>query len=1039
MSERWQRGPIAWMASNSVTANLLMLVLLFGGLYLTTRIQQEVYPAFDLDRITVRIAYPGATPEEVELGVVLAVEESVRSLDGIDEIRSSASEGSASVALSLLSGADAQMVYQNVQQAVARITTLPEEAERPTITLDVHKHGVIDIQVYGDADEHALYRAAQRAREALLQQPGITQVDLEGARALEVHIEIPEANLRAHDLTLNEVAQTVRALAVDRAGGSIETRGGEILLRINERRQWAREFAALPLIQGEGGVLLRLGDIAQVSEGFADSNRIATFNDKRAIGIAVSRVGEQTPLSVSQAVKDTLPLIRAGLPPQIELEILSDRSEVYLQRLSLLLKNGFIGLLLVLGLLSLFLEFKLAFWVTVGIPTAFLGALLFLPGMGVSMNMVSLFAFIVALGIVVDDAIIAGENIYEYRQRGMGFLQASIRGAQDIAVPIGFSILTNIVAFLPILFVPGAFGKIWSVIPLVVSSVFLISWLEALFILPAHLAHVRDRRRTRWGEALHQRQQRFSLAFRHFVEDVYGPFLRLAVSHRYLTATCALALLAVVIAIPISGRMGFILMPKVESDRANTTVTLPVGTPMVRVEAVRDRVVNALNKVIEEHGGRQLSKGVFALVNENKVSVRAYLQPPGQRPISTAEVTRLWRKAVGTIPGTESSRYESDRGGPGSGASISVELSHNDSAMLDLASSALAERLGQFSNIKDIDDGFTPGKRQFDFRLTAEARSLGLTANEIGNQIRAAFHGAEALRQQRGNDEIKVLVRLPEEERRRVYDLEQMLIRTPTGGYVPLRQVVVFKPGRAFTEIDRRGGRRTVTVTANVEPISETTRILQEVKSDLLPALLRDYPGLAYSFEGRQASLREAVESFYVSVSGALIVIFALLAVPFRSYTQPLIVMSAIPFGVVGGILGHLLMGYSLSLISVMGMIALGGVVVNDALVMITYANERRSEGMSALDAMVAAGVRRFRPILLTTVTTFGGLAPMIFETSRQARFMIPMAISLGYGILFATAITLLLVPSLYLILEDAGRWRGRRHAALAEAQQLDS
>jgi multidrug efflux pump subunit AcrB len=1021
------------MARNSVTANLLMLVLLFGGLYMTTRIQQEVFPAFEMDRVTVNIAYPGATPEEVEQGVVLAVEEAVRSLDGIDEIRSTAAEGSARIALELLSGVDAQMVYQDVQQAVARITTLPEDTERPRITLDVHKHGVVDIQVYGDADEQSLYQAAQRVREALLQQPGITQVELEGARSLEVHIEIPEANLRAHNLTLNEVAQTVRAMAVDRAGGSIETRGGEILLRINERRQWAREFAALPLIQGEGGVLLRLGEIASVSEGFADSNRIAIFNGKRAIGVDVSRVGVQTPLGISKAVREALPTIRASLPPQIELDILRDRSEIYLQRLSLLLKNGFIGLALVLLLLSLFLEFKLAFWVTVGIPTAFLGALLFLPGIGVSINMVSLFAFIVALGIVVDDAIIAGENIYEYRQRGMGFLEASIRGAQDIAVPIGFSILTNIVAFLPILFVPGSFGKIWSVIPLVVSSVFLISWVEALFILPAHLAHVRDRRSTRWGEALHQRQQRFSLAFRHFVENLYGPFLRIAVHHRYLTVTCALALLAVVVSIPLSGRMGFILMPKVESDRADTRVTLPVGTPMVRVEAVRDRLLAALNKVISEHGGDELSKGVFALVDENTVSVRAYLQPPGQRPISTAEVTKLWRKAVGIIPGTESSRFESDRGGPGSGASISVELSHNDSTVLDQASSALAERLGQFSNVKDIDDGYTPGKKQFDFRLTAEARSLGLTSNEIGNQVRAAFYGAEALRQQRGNDEVKVLVRLPEAQRRRVYDLEQMLIRTPAGGYVPLAQVVEFKPGRAFTEINRRGGRRTVTVTANVVPISETARVLEAVKGELLPALLSDYPGLSYSFEGRQASLRDAVNSFFVSVSGALIVIFALLAVPFRSYTQPLIVMSAIPFGAVGAILGHLLMGYNLSMISVMGMIALGGVVVNDALVMINYANNLRREGMLAFEAMVAAGVRRFRPILLTTVTTFGGLAPMIFETSRQARFMIPMAISLGYGILFATAITLVLVPSLYIILEDVGRLTGRQGAPVSE------
>jgi multidrug efflux pump subunit AcrB len=468
-------------------------------------------------------------------------------------------------------------------------------------------------------------------------------------------------------------------------------------------------------------------------------------------------------------------------------------------------------------------------------------------------------------------------------------------------------------------------------------------------------------------------------------------------------------------------------MPKVESDSADTTVTLPVGAPLAQAEAVRDRLLTALDKVVADNGGDRLSSGVFALIDENKVSVRAYLQPPGERPISTAEVARLWRRATGVIPGTESSRYESDRGGPGGGASISVELSHNDVAMLDRASSALAARLAQFSNVKDVDDGFTPGKKQFDFRLTPEARSLGLTASEIGSQIRAAFYGAEALRQQRGNDEVKVLVRLPENERQHVADVERMLIRTPAGGDVPLAQIAEIEPGRAFTSISRRNGRRTVTVTADVEPIDETARVLAAVKDEVLPQLLRDYPGLAYSFEGRQASMRDAVNSFFVSVSLALVVIFALLAVPFRSYVQPAIVMTAIPFGAVGAILGHLLMGYNLSMISVMGMIALGGVVVNDALVMIDYANHRRAEGLSAFDAMITAGVRRFRPILLTTVTTFGGLAPMIFETSRQARFMIPMAISLGYGIVFATAITLVLVPSLYVIVDDVQRLRERR------------
>lgn len=1018
------------MVNNRVSANLLMIALILGGIYMTTKIQQEVFPAFEMDRVSVSVSYPGATPEEVEQGVVLALEEAVRTLDGVDEVRSIASEGNAHVEVELQTGADRQKVWQDVQQAVSRITTLPQETERPEVTLANHRRDVMDIQVHGPVDDLALYRAAQHIREGLLQQPGITHVELEGARPLEVHIEIAEANLRAYGLTLSEVAQKVRKMAIDRAGGRIETAGGEILLRLRERRQWAAEFSDLPIIAGKNGVILRLGDVANVTEGVADSTVIGTFNGEPSIGVSVYRAPGQTPIGIAEATRVAMPALLATLPPQVKATVQDDNSLVYKDRLNLLMKNGFIGLLLVLVLLSIFLEFKLAFWVTVGIPTSFLGALLFLPGMDVSINMVSMFAFIVALGIVVDDAIIAGENIYEYRQRGMGFVEASIRGAQDIAVPLSFAIITNVVAFMPLLFIPGSFGKIWAMIPLVVTTVFVISWVEALFILPTHLAHVKDKRRTRWGEKLHARQQRLSAGFSALVEQRYRPLLALAVRHRYITLAAAVGLLGIVLAIPATGHMPFVLMPKVESDRAVASVSLPVGSPQQSVISARDRLVAAANEVIAENGGNRLSTGVRALILQNNVIVHVYLRPPGERPISTGHFTRLWRQRVGTIPGTESGRFESDRGGPGGGASISIELNHSDIRMLERASADLATRFEQFSGVKDVDDGYTLGKRQMDFRLTKEAQTLGLTANLVGDQIRHAFYGAEAFRQLRGSDEVKVIARLPASERQRLYDIEQMLIRTPDGGYVPLSRIARFDQGRAFTSITRRDGRRTVTVTANVEPIDETSRVLAAVTGEILPQLLRDYPGLGYSFEGRQASMREAVQSFFVSVTLALAVIFALLAIPFRSYVQPLLVMVAVPFGAVGAILGHLLMGYSLSMISVMGIIALGGVVLNDALVMIDYANARRSEGVSAFEAVISAGVRRFRPIMLTTFTTFGGLAPMIFETSRQARFMIPMAISLGYGILFATAITLVLVPSLYVILEDIRRLFCRTEAA---------
>ncbi|MFZ5602335.1 MAG: efflux RND transporter permease subunit, partial [Pseudomonadota bacterium] len=695
---------------------------------------------------------------------------------------------------------------------------------------------------------------------------------------------------------------------------------------------------------------------------------------------------------------------------------------IYRQRLSLLLGNGFFGLVLVLVLLSLFLEFKLAFWVAMGIPTSFLGAFLFLPGMDVSINMISMFAFIIALGIVVDDAIIVGENIYEYRQRGMDLVEASIQGAREMAVPVAFSIITNIITFFPLSLMPGGFGKFWAVIPLVVGTVFLISWFEALLILPGHIAYTRQEPRYRWSAWLHALQQRFSEGFMRFIERTYGPFILLAIRHRYLVVAISIALLMLVLSVPLSGRMGFILMPKVEADSSSATAVMPVGTADEKMQAVREHLVRSVETVLAQAPGGNMSKGVFALVTENTIDIRAYLPPPEERTLSTAEVTNRWREMAGDIPGAEYVRFESDRGGPGRGAAITVELRHQDIDMLNRASVALANELGEFSTTRDIDDGYTPGKQQLDFRLTPEARSAGLTASEIGAQVRNAFYGAEALRQQRGRNEVKVMVKLPEAERQHLHDVETLLLQTAAGGSIPLNQAATIEYGRAFTLINRRNGQRAINVTANVEPQSASNQVLAALSDEVLPQLQKDYPGLTFSFEGHQADMRDALMSFLQSVSVTLLAMYILLAIPFRSYSQPAIVMLAIPFGVVGAILGHMMMGFSISLISIMGIIALAGVAVNDSLVMIDYANSRRAEGVGALEAIAQSGVRRFRPIMLTTVTTFGGLAPMIFETSRQAQFIIPMAISLGYGILFSTAIMLVLIPCLYMVIEDARR-----------------
>ncbi len=1014
------KGLFAWAVNNRVTPNLMMLTFIIGGLFIITQIKQEVFPEFDLDIVTVRVPYPGSSPEEVEQGIILSIEEGIRSLDGVKEVTSTASESSGAVTAELYEDADYQKVYQDIKQEIDRIRTFPEDAEEPQVNLVVHRREVLQIQLYGDVSEWILRELTEQVRDRLLQDPRITQIDLLGTRKYEIHAEVSLEVLRTYGLTLDQIARKISRTSVEIPGGFIETKGGDILLRVKERRNWANEFSRIPIVTTPEGSMLQLGDIAKVKDGFEDTDRLATFDGHRASGIGVYRVGKQTPIGVSNAVREAMKDIEKDLPPGVNWVINRDRSDVYRQRLELLLKNAAYGLILVLLLLSLFLEFKLAFWVTMGIPTSFLGAFLFLPAMDVTINMISMFAFIIALGIVVDDAIVAGENIYEYRNRGMGFTKAAIQGARDVAMPVSFSILTNIVAFLPLYFIPGVIGNIWKVIPLVVITVFTISWVESLVILPSHLAHPRRENRKGIRAFLHHSQQAFSRYFSRFIENMFGPFLDVCIRFRYVTVAIGLTLLLSVLGYVFGGRIGIILMPRVESDRAVVTAMLPYGSAFEKASRVCDRLVESANEVIKVNGGDKLSEGVFALIDENKVEVTVYLTDPDMRPISTAKVTQLWRENTGQILGLQSLRFESDRGGPGSGASLTVELSHRNIDILDQGSAALADILAQFPNTKDIDDGYTPGKQQLNFAIKPEGESLGLTGYEIARQVRYAFYGAEALRQQRGRNEVKVKVRLPKEQRISEYDIEQLLIRTASGRDVPLMQVAEVRRGRAYTTITRRNGRRTVTVTADVDPISETSQVMATLNSEILPQLARDFPGLSYGYEGRQADFSESMRSLYKGFILALVAIFVLLAIPFKSYAQPIIVMVAIPFGIVGAVIGHIVMGYELSIMSMMGIVALCGVVVNDALVLIDYANRVKSEGATAHEAIHSAGVRRFRPIMLTTLTTYGGLSPMIFETSRQARFMIPMAISLGYGILFSTVITLIIVPCLYMFIDDA-------------------
>ncbi|NDY71982.1 AcrB/AcrD/AcrF family protein [Desulfobacter hydrogenophilus] len=1016
-AEHGPRGAIAWMAGNTVAANLFMAVFLVGGLFMVFNIKQEVFPEFSLDTVSISVAYPGASPEEVESGIILAVEEAVRDLEGIDEITSEALEGSASVIIEALDGADVTRLWQEIKSEVDRIDTFPDEAEDPVVTITSRQREVVRLALYGNAPETTMRDLADDIRDRFLSDPAITQVALEGVREREILVEISTNTLRRYGMTLSDVADAISTASVELGGGAIKSGGGDILLRIKSRKDYARQYAKLPIFTREDGSQLVLSDIATVREGFEDSDTWASFNGKRAVTIAVYRVGKQTPTQVADATQKMLKIINADLPEGIHLSIVRDMSKIFVQRADLLLGNAYLGLGLVFLCLALFLEIRLAFWVSVGIPISFLGSFLFLAATDFTINMVSMFAFIVTLGIVVDDAVVVGENIYYCRRQGMGFLEASIQGARSIAVPVFFSVITNMVTFMPIMFIPGIMGKIFKSMPLVVVAVFGVSLIESLFILPAHLSHA-SRPLFFPLNILEAWQGRFSAKFETTVKSVYGRVLSVLLSWRYTVFALGLALLLITFGYVKSGKMGMVLFPKVESDYAYCEIYLPYGTPESKVRQVETHLVASAQKTVDENGKQDLSTGIFSQVSENSIQARIYLTDPHVRPISTSEVTRIWREKTGSIPSLETITFEANRGGPGSGKSLTIALSHRDADILNRAGEDLALRLGEYPMVSDIDDGSAQGKRQFDITLTPAGHRMGLTPETIAGKIRSAYQGIEAVKNQRGRNEVTVRVRLAADERISETAFENYVLNAPNGE-IMLRDAIKTIKGRAYTVISRSDGRREIQVSANVTPQSMSENIIGDMKQEILPSLMKGYPGLSYEFKGKQADLKESVGALVKGLGLSLFCVFALLAIPFKSYFQPLIIMLCIPFGIIGAVAGHIIMGYSLSVMSLFGVVAMSGVVINDSLVLIDFSNRLVRGGMPVAAAVRAAGIQRFRPILLTTLTTCGGLAPIIMETSRQAKFLIPMAISLGFGILFATVITLGLVPCLYLILED--------------------
>lgn len=1034
------KGAIAWMAQNTVAANLLMAVILIAGAIGLFRIKQEVFPEFSLDVITASVVYPGASPSEVEQGIVLAIEEEVRALDGVKRVTSTSAEGAGAVAIELQLDANAEKALADVKSAVDRIRSFPEDAEEPQVQLAVRRNEVVSLIIHGDQDLATLHQSAERARELLLAKEDITQVELVGVPALEVSIDVSRTELKAYGLTLDDVARQVTAASLELPGGSVETRSGEILVRVADRKRAGHEFADIPLLAASGATL-RLGDIATVTDGYEDADLEASYNGERAVRVVAYRSGDESPQQVSDAVKDAMVDLRGELPAALGLATWGDESEMLRGRIDLLVRNARTGLILVLIILALFLDLRLAFWVGLGIPISFMGGLLLMPFWDISINMITLFAFIVTLGMVVDDAIVVGENAFAKREAGLPPMQAAIEGAREMAVPITFAILTTIAAFSPLFFVPGFMGKIFKLLPAVVCFVLFISLIESFFILPAHLGHERStgllasigQVLTRILRPLTWARGYTTRALRWLIEDVFEPFLRRMLEYRAIVLAVSAALFITSVGVVASGTVPFSFFPKLEGEEVTATVRLPYGVPLERTEEVQAILEASAQRTIDQMPEGTV-RGRFSKVGEGPrisgpgggiargshlATVQVRLVPTDGRDYSSLEFAQAWSENTPPIAATEALTFSSSTG-PGAGAAVDLQLSHSNVDTLAAISQEVAEILRGYPDLTDVENDYASGKVQLDFQLNDHARTLGLTSLSVGRQLRAGFYGAEALREQRGRNEIKVMVRYPESERASEWDLSATEVRTPTGAWVPLASVATVDRGRAPTSIIREEGRRIVNVKAELaKGIASNQEVMASLKDDVVPELLAKYPGLSVDFAGAQREQAESLSSLGGNYLFAMFAIYGLLAIPFKSYTQPLIVMSAIPMGFVGAVFGHVVMDYGLSIISMFGIVALSGVVVNDSLVLLDATNRARANRATALEAIVFGATRRFRPILLTSLTTFFGLLPMIFETSVQARFLIPMAISLGYGVLFATFVILLLVPALYMVLDD--------------------
>ncbi len=1055
---------VKWFTRNHVAGNFLMLIVLVAGLATWFKIKKEIFPEIAVDAVLVTLPYPNATPEEAERGVVVPVEEAISDLQGIKKIRSTAAQNIGTVMIEAETGFDVRDLMSDVKSRVDAIENFPEEAETPILEEILVKKPVMSVTLTADADEATMRKMAEQIRDDLLAykakapsgfsefmsrtlggEPSISQVTIAGTRPYEISIEVSESRLRELNLKLSDIAHAVRTSNLDLPSGSVRTERGEVILRALGKRYAAADMASIPVATGADGSTIFLGDVAVLVDGFEDLDLSSRFDGKNAVVINVYRVGSEDTLALAELVRSYVKESATRFPDGVKLSIWNDQS-LYLQgRLDLLKRNATTGLLLVLAVLTLFLRPSLALLVALGIPLSFAGGIWMMPFFGVSVNMISLFAFILVLGIVVDDAIVTAENVYTRIQKGEHPSIAAWKGTSEVGTVVVFGVLTTMVAFTPMLGLSGVSGKIWPNIPWVVIPTLAFSLLQSKFVLPAHLALLAPTDRTKPVNRLFRMQRKIADGLETFVEKVYQPALESCLRWRYVTMMAFLAVLVLSLSAVVTGHIKFKFMPDVEGDILSAKVELAQGVPFEETEKVVQKIEAAaialsekyrakngeviLRHVLTSAGTQPFQTGIGGMVGPPRAThigeVTLELSPAADRSAPSEELVAEWRRLVGVLPGVVELNVQAETAT--SGNAIDVNLTGADIDQLVIATAYTKDGLNTLAGVIDISDSNRSGKDELRFSgLTTAGRAMGFRLQDVAAQVRDSFYGNEVQRLQRGRDEVKVMVRYPELARRTLDSLEKMKVRTPQGDEVPLLQVVKLETGQGPAVIERTDRQRSIKVMGDVEPGVNPNEVVASFTTKYLDKISSKFPSVRYSFEGEQKDQNDSVREIGIGFMGALIVMYVLIAIPLRSYLQPLIIMSVIPFGLVGAIWGHVLLGIDLSIMSMCGLVALAGVVVNDSLVMVDYVNRHRDESPSLRDAAIAAGGRRFRAILLTSLTTFVGIMPMVLETDMQARFLIPMAVSLAFGILFATVITLFLVPGVYLILEDIKNLAGK-------------